>query len=78
MKRASPPPERRVRAACHISTVMSATKQNQIKRLSPERIAELTRQPALKTDKERRDAIRRATTGLRFGARVTRSMYRPR
>jgi hypothetical protein len=57
---------------------MSAAKQKQIKRLSPERIAELTRQPALETDEERRDAIRRATTGLWFGVRVTRSMYRPR
>ncbi|MHB8658544.1 MAG: hypothetical protein ACYC91_11415 [Solirubrobacteraceae bacterium] len=57
---------------------MSATKRNEIKRLSPERIAELTRQPTLTTDKARRDAIRRATTGLRFPVQVKRSMYRPK
>ncbi len=49
-----------------------------MKRLSPERIAELTRQPILKTDEEKRDAIRRATTGLRFPVQVRRSMYRPK
>ena len=48
-----------------------------IYRLSPERLAELTHQPVYKTPEEKRAALKRATTGLRFKTRITRSMYRP-
>jgi hypothetical protein len=58
---------------------MSSVKREngKIKRLSAERIAELTRVSTL-TPEERREAVRRATAGLRVGVRVTREMYRPR
>ena len=49
-----------------------------IKRLSPERLAELFVPAAYKTVEERRAALKRATTGLRVNVRVTRDMYRPR
>ena len=49
-----------------------------IEKLSPERLAELLVPATCKTPEEKRAAIKRATTGLRFKTRITRSMYRPR
>lgn len=46
--------------------------------LSPERLAELRRPATYETVEERREAVKRATEGLRVGVRVTRDMYRPR
>jgi hypothetical protein len=40
-------------------------------RLSPERLAELTRPPAYKTLEERRVALKQATEGFRVKVRVT-------
>ena len=48
-----------------------------IKLLSPEELAELLVPAVCKTPEEKRAAIKRATTGLRFKTRITRSMYRP-
>jgi hypothetical protein len=46
-------------------------------RLSEDELAALTR-PAKITDREeRRAAVKRATSGLRVGVRITRSLYRP-
>lgn len=47
-------------------------------RLTPAQIAELTREPTAKTAEEKRENLRRATSGLRVGVRVTPSLYRPR
>jgi hypothetical protein len=44
-------------------------------RLSPEELAELMRPPTAKSLEEKRDAVRRATSGLRVKVRVTPSMY---
>ncbi len=49
-----------------------------IKRLSPERLAELMVPATAKTPEEKEAAFKRATEGLRFKTRVTRDMYRPR
>jgi hypothetical protein len=38
----------------------------------------MTREPTAKTLEEKREAVRRATTGLRVKVQVTRDMYRPR
>ncbi len=48
-----------------------------IERLSPERLAELFVPATCKTPEEKRAALKRATTGLRFKTRITRDMYRP-
>jgi len=48
-----------------------------IKLLSPEELAEYFVPATCKTPEEKRAAIKRATTGLRFKTRITRSMYRP-
>jgi len=48
-----------------------------IQRLSPEELAEYFVPATCKTPEEKRAAIKRATTGLRFKTRITRSMYRP-
>jgi hypothetical protein len=44
-------------------------------RLSPERLAELTRPALTKTPEEKRAALKRATEGLRVKVRVTPDMY---
>jgi len=49
-----------------------------IDRLSPEELAEMTHPPAYDTIEERRAALKRATTGLRFKTRITLDMYRRR
>jgi hypothetical protein len=49
-----------------------------LKRFSEDELAAMTRPAKAKTAAERRELVRRATTGLRVGARVTRDMYRPR
>lgn len=43
--------------------------------LSPERLAELKRPAKYKTPEEKRAALKRATEGLRFKARITPDMY---
>jgi hypothetical protein len=43
--------------------------------LSPERLAELTHPAKYKTPEEKRAALKRATEGLRFKARITPDMY---
>ena len=59
-------------------TFMAKAQTNgKIKRLSSEELAELLVPAVCKTPDEKRAAIKRATTGLRFKTRVTRSMYRP-
>jgi hypothetical protein len=54
-----------------------ATKQTngRPERLSPERLAELTRPATAKTIEEKRAALKRATEGLRVKVRVTPDMY---
>jgi hypothetical protein len=47
-------------------------------RLSDEELAALTRPAKITDPVERRAAVKRATSGLRVGVRVTRSLYRPR
>jgi hypothetical protein len=47
-------------------------------RLSDEELAALTRPARIRDPDERRAAVKRATSGLRVGVRVTRSLYRPR
>jgi len=54
-----------------------AQTNGKIKRLSPEELAELLVPAVCKTSEEKRAAIKRATTGLRFKTRITRGMYRP-
>jgi hypothetical protein len=54
-----------------------AQTNGQLKRLTPEELAELRVLPKYKTPEEKRAAIKRATTGLRFKTRITRDMYRP-
>jgi hypothetical protein len=60
-----------------MTSVAKAQANGKIKRLSPEELAELLVPAVCKTPEEKRAAIKRATTGLRFKTRVTRSMYRP-
>jgi hypothetical protein len=58
--------------------VMAKAQTNgHLKRLSPKELAEITHAPVYKTPEEKRAAIKRATTGLRFKTRITRDMYRP-
>jgi hypothetical protein len=47
-----------------------------IERLTAQEVAALTTPAAVKTPEERREAMRRATEGLRAEVRVTTSMYR--
>jgi hypothetical protein len=54
-----------------------AQTNGKIEKLSPERLAELFVPAVYKTPEEKRAAIKRATTGLRFKTRITRDMYRP-
>lgn len=61
-----------------MSPVAKTQTNGQPERLSPERLAELTRPAKQETLEEKRAAVKRATEGLRFKVRVTRDMYRPR
>jgi hypothetical protein len=61
-----------------MASMAKAQRNGKIKRLSAEELAELLVLPTCKTPEEKRAAIKRATTGLRFKTRITRSMYRPR
>jgi hypothetical protein len=54
-----------------------AQTNGKIKKLSPERLAELFVPATAMTPEEKRAALKRATTGLRFKTRITRDMYRP-
>jgi len=49
-----------------------------IERLTAQEVAALTTPAQAKTPEERREAMRRATDGLRAEVRVTTSMYRRR
>ena len=55
-----------------------AQTNGKIKKLSPERLAELLVPATAKTPEEKEAAFKRATEGLRVNVRVTRDMYRPR
>jgi hypothetical protein len=59
---------------------MSSVKSGngKLRRFSEGELAAMTRPAKAKTAAERRELVRRATTGLRVGVRVTRDMYRPR
>ncbi len=59
---------------------MSSVKNgdSRLKRFSEDELAAMTRPAKAKTAAERRELVRRATTGLRVKVRVTRDMYRPR
>jgi hypothetical protein len=48
-----------------------------IEKLSPERLAELFVPAKAKTPEEKRAALKRATTGLRFKTPITLDLYRP-
>ena len=58
-------------------TAMEET-NGKLTRLSAEEVAALTRPAKITDPEERRSAVKRATSGLRVGDRVTRSLYRPR
>jgi hypothetical protein len=46
-------------------------------RLGEDQLAALTRPAKITDPEERRAAVKRATSGLRVGVRITRSLYRP-
>ena len=54
-----------------------AQTNGKIEKLSPEELAEFFVPAVYKTPEEKRAALKRATTGLRFKTRITRDMYRP-
>ncbi len=55
-----------------------AQSNGKIERLSPEELAEITRQPKYKTPEEKRAALKRATEGLRLKTHITLDTYRRR
>ena len=58
--------------------VMAKAQTNgKIEKLSPERLAELFVPATAKTPEEKRAALKRATTGLRFKTPITLDLYRP-
>jgi len=57
---------------------LKSEQNGEIKRLTAAEVAALTTPAQAKTPEERREAMRRATTGLRTKVRVTTSMYRHR
>jgi hypothetical protein len=57
---------------------MVSEQNGKIKRLTAAEVAALKTPAEVKTPEERREAMRRATTGLRAKVRVTTSMYRRR
>jgi purine nucleoside phosphorylase len=58
-------------------TKKAQSSNGKIKRLSPERLAELLVPATAKTPEEKEAAFKYATEGPRFKTRVTRDMYRP-
>jgi hypothetical protein len=61
------------------TTMKAMAKANgKVRRLSDAELAAMTRPARITDPAERRSAVRRATSGLRVGVRVTRSLYRPR
>lgn len=52
-----------------------AQTNGELEKLSAREVAELTRMPKAKTSEEKREAVRRATHGLRVGVRVTPALY---
>jgi hypothetical protein len=55
-----------------------AKADGKVKRLTEAELAVMTRPAKITDPAERRAAVKRATSGLRVGVRVTRSLYRPR
>ncbi len=55
-----------------------AKADGKVKRLTDAELAAMTRPAKITDPAERRAAVKRATSGLRVAARVTRSLYRPR
>lgn len=55
-----------------------AKANGKVRRLSEAELAAMTRPARISDPAERRAAVKRATSGLRVGVRVTRSLYRPR
>ncbi len=55
-----------------------AKADRKVKRLTDAELAAMTRPAKITDPAERRAAVKRATSGLRVAARVTRSLYRPR
>lgn len=55
-----------------------AKTDGKVKRLTDAELAAMTRPAKISDPAERRAAVKRATSGLRVAARVTRSLYRPR
>jgi hypothetical protein len=56
-------------------TVTTKQTNGRPERLSPEELAALMRPATAKSLEEKREAVRRATSGLRIKVRVTPSMY---
>ncbi len=54
-----------------------AKANGKLKRLTDAELAAITRPAKITDPAERRAAVKRATTGLRVGVRVTPSLYRP-
>jgi hypothetical protein len=55
-----------------------AKADGKVRRLTDAELAAMTRPAKIIDPAEQRAAVKRATSGLRVGARVTRSLYRPR
>ena len=55
-----------------------AKANGKVKRLTDAELAAMTHPAKITDPAERRAAVKRATSGLRVGVRVTRSLYRPR
>jgi hypothetical protein len=66
------------RRATIVQAMAKAQTNGRPEPLSPERLAELRVPAVYKTPEEKREALKRATEGLRVKVRVTRDMYRPR
>jgi hypothetical protein len=55
-----------------------AEANGKVQRLTEAELASMRRPAKISDPAERRAAVKRATSGLRVGVRVTRSLYRPR
>ncbi len=66
-----------MRTMAKAQTKKAQSSNGKIKRLSPERLAELLVPATAKTPEEKEAAFKYATEGPRFKTRVTRDMYRP-
>jgi hypothetical protein len=57
---------------------LMAEANGKVQRLTEAELASMRRPAKISDPAERRAAVKRATSGLRVGVRVTRSLYRPR